>query len=182
MLVYVTTRSFGMRSTWSGRSIINVLVPIAPVLLSPWAKFPHSFPKPVSHTSFRYESFAKRFQDVIISPIVECITGAQKCWTFSWEWISSDDSVMESWLSFMRGDILSIPTVANENVIKASWLIILGVRNDGIGVPFSTCSIWNMGSSTMGTRFGVVLAVVMPDLRSSFNFFASSLFSCLVSL
>ena len=89
---------------------------------------------------------------------------------------------MESWLSFMRGDILSIPTAANENIIKASWLIILGVWNDGLGVPFSTCSIWNMGSSTMGTRFEGVLAVVLPALRFSFNCFASSLFSCLVSL
>ena len=89
---------------------------------------------------------------------------------------------MESWLSFMRGDILSIPTAANENIIKASWLIILSVRNDGLRVPFSTCSIWNMGSSTMGTRFEGVLAVVLPALRFSFNCFASSLFSCLVSL
>ena len=39
-----------------------------------------------------------------------------------------------------------------------------------------------MGFSTMGTRFGVVLALVLLALRFSFNFFASSLFSCLVSL
>ena len=85
-------------------------------------------------------------------------------------------------MSFMRGDIISIPTAANENAIKASWLIILSVRNYGIGVLFSTSSIWNMGSSTMGTPFGVVLAVVLPALSFSCNFFASSLFSCLVSL
>ena len=41
----------------------------------------------------------------------------------------------------MRGNILSIPTAANENAIKASWPIILGVYNDGLGVPFSTGSI-----------------------------------------
>ena len=115
-------------------------------------------------------------------PVVECITGAQKYWRFSWEWISSDGLVMESWLSFIRGDILSIPTAANENAIKASRLSILGVRNDGLGVPFYTCSIWNMGSSTMGNRFGVGLAVVLPALKFSFNVFASSLYLCLVSI
>ena len=72
---------------------------------------------------------------------------------------------------FMRGDIISLPTAANENSIKASWLIILGVWNDGLGVPFSTCYIWNIGSSTWETRFGVVLAVVLSALRFSFNFF-----------
>ena len=65
-------------------------------------------------------------------------------------------------MSFMMGNVLSIPTAANENAIKASWLIILGVRKDGLGFPFSTGSIWNMGSSTMGTPFGGVLAVVLP--------------------
>ena len=115
------------------------------------------------------------------SPVFGCITGAQKCWRFSWAGISSDILVMESWLSFMRGDIISIPTSANENAIKASWLIILGVWNDGIVVPFYTCYICKMGSSTIGTFF-VVLAVVLPALRFSFNFFASSLYSCLVSL
>ena len=83
---------------------------------------------------------------------------------------------------FMRGFILSIPTVANENLIKASWLIIPDVRNDALKVPFSTCSIWNMGSSTTGNCFGVVLAVFLSDLRFSFKFFASSLFPCLVSV
>ena len=78
--------------------------------------------------------------------------------------------------------MISVPTAAKENAIKASWLIILGVQNDVLGVPFSTCSIWNMGSSTTGTRFGVVPAVFHSALRFSFNFFASSLFSCLVSL
>ena len=180
MLEYVTTQSFGMRNTWSGRSILNVLVPIAPVLLSPWAKLPHYFTKPVSHTSFRSGSFAKRLYDVTISPVFGCITGAEMFLRFSWEQIYSIGLVMESWLSFMMGNILSIPTAANENAIKASCLIIIGVRNDGLGVPCSTCYIWNMGSSTMVTRFGVVLAVVMSALR--FKFFASSLFSCLVSL
>ena len=112
-------------------------------------------------------------------PVVGCITGAQKLWRFSWEWISSDGLVMESWLYFMRGDVLSIPTAANENAIKSSWLIILGVWNDGLGVPFFTSSIWNMGSSTIGTRFEVVIAVVLPALHFSFNVFASFLSSCL---
>ena len=85
-------------------------------------------------------------------------------------------------MSFMSGNIHSIPTVANENAIKASCLIIIGVWNDGIGVPFYTGYIWNIGSSTMGTLFGVLLAVVLPALSFSCNFFASSLFSCLVSL
>ena len=93
------------------------------------------------------------------------------------EWISSYGLVMESWLSFMRGHIVSIPTAANENEIKASWTIILGVLNDGRGVTFSICSIWNMGSSTLGTRFGVVLALVLSAFRFSFKFFVSSLFS-----
>ena len=83
---------------------------------------------------------------------------------------------------FVRGDILFIPTASSENAINASWLIILGVRNDGIGVPCSTCSIWNMGSSTTGTCFGVVLAVFLSASRFSLNFFARSLFSCLVFL
>ena len=65
----------------------------------------------------------------------------------------------------MRGDILFVPTAANENAIKASWLIILGVWTDGLGVPFSTCSIWNMGSSKLGDFFGVVLAVFLSALR-----------------
>ena len=85
-------------------------------------------------------------------------------------------------MSFMSGNILSIPTAANENAIKDSWLIIIGVQNDGIGVLFSTGSIWNMGSSTTGNHFGVVLAVVLPDLSFSCNFFASSIFSYLFSL
>ena len=171
-----------MRITCSGRSILNVLVPIAQVLLSLLAKLPHYFPKPVSHTYFGSVSFDNRFYDVMISPIFGCITGAQKCWRFSWEWISSIVLVMESWLSFVRGDILFIPTAANENTINSSWLIILGDRNDGIGVPCYTCSIWNMISSTTGTCFGVVLAVFLSALRFSFVFFARSLFSCLVFL
>ena len=82
----------------------------------------------------------------------------------------------------MRGCILYIPTAANKNAIKDSWLIILGVRNDGLGVPFSTFYIWNIGSSTMATCFGVMLAFFLSALRFSFNFFVRSLFSCLVFL
>ena len=89
---------------------------------------------------------------------------------------------MVSWLSFVRGNIIFIPTAANENAINTSWLIIIGVRKDGLGVPYSTCSIWNIGSSTTGTCFGVVRAVFLSDLRFSFIFFVSSLFTCLVSL
>ena len=48
-------------------------------------------------------------------------------------------------MSFVRGNIIFIPTAASENAINASWLIILGVRNEGLGVPCSTCSIWNIG-------------------------------------
>ena len=80
-----------------------------------------------------------------------------------------------AWLSFMSGNILFIPTAANENTIKTSWLIILGVRYDGIGVPFSTGFIWNMVSSITGNPFGVVLPVVLLALSLSCNFFASSL-------
>ena len=98
------------------------------------------------------------------------------------EFISLIVLLLDSWLSFVRGNILFIPTTASENAINASWLIILGVWNDGLGVPCSTCSIWNMGSSTTGTCVGVVLAVFLSDLRFSFNFFARSLFSCLVFL
>ena len=182
MLAYVTTRSFGMRSTCSGRSILNVLVPIAPVLLSPWAHLPHSFPKPVSHTSFNSRYFDNRLYDVMISPVFGCITGAQKCLRCSWECTSSIVLVLEYWLSFVRGDIIFIPTAASENAINASWMIILGVWNDGIGVPSSTCSIWNMDSSATGTCFGVVLAVFLSTLRFSFNLFARSLIYCLVFL
>ena len=59
---------------------------------------------------------------------------------------------------FVRGGILFIPTAASENAINASWMIIIGVQNDGLGVPCSTCSIWNIGFSTTGTCFGVLLA------------------------
>ena len=81
----------------------------------------------------------------------------------------------------MMGNIFSIPTAANENAIKSSWLNTLGVWKDGIRVSFSTGSIWNMGSSTMGTPVGV-LAVVLPSSIFYCNVFASSLFPCLVSL
>ena len=53
----------------------------------------------------------------------------------SWECISSIVLVLDSWLSFVRGTILFIPNAASENEINASWLIILGVRNDGLWVP-----------------------------------------------
>ena len=89
-----------------------------------------------------------------------------KCWMFSWEWVSSIVFVMESWLSFVMENILFIPTAASENAINASWLIILGVWNDGLGVPCSTCSIWNIGFSTTVTCFGVVLALYLSALRS----------------
>ena len=182
MLAYVTTQSFGMRSTCSGRSILNVSVTFAPVLVSPWAKLPHSFPKPLSHTSFSSGYFENRLYDVMSSPVFGCITGAQKCWMFSLEWVSSIVFVMKSWLSFMRGDIIFIPTAASENAIKASWLNILRVQNEGLGVPCYMCSILNIGFSTTGTCFGVVLAFYLSALRSSFNVFARSLFSCLVFL
>ena len=61
-------------------------------------------------------------------------------------------------------------------------MIILGFLKGGIGVIFSAGSIWNMFYSTMGTPFGVVLAVVLPDLSFSCNVFSSSLSVCLVSL
>ena len=87
-----------------------------------------------------------------------------------------DFLVMGSWFSFVGGNILFIPTAANDNAINAFWMIIIRVWNDGLGVPCSTCSIWNMGSSTTGTCFGVVIAVFLSDLRFSFNFFASLYF------
>ena len=97
-----------------------------------------------SHTSFISGSYDNRLYDVMISPVLGCITDAQKFWMFSWEWVSSIVFVMESWLSFVRGDIIFIPTADSENVIKASWLIILRVQTEGLGVPCSTCSIWNI--------------------------------------
>ena len=120
MLAYVTTRSFGMRSTCSGRSILKVSVPFSPFLVSPWAKLTHSFPKPFSHTSLSSGYFDNFLYDVISSPVIGCITGAQKCWMFSWEWVSSIFFVMESWLSFVRRDIIFIPAAASENAINAS--------------------------------------------------------------
>ena len=83
---------------------------------------------------------------------------------------------------FCEGDIIFIPTASSENAINASWLIILGVQNADLGVPCSTCSIWNIGFSTLEICFGVLFALYLSALRSSFDFFASSLFSCLVFL
>ena len=111
-----------MRSTCSRQSILNVLVPIDPVLLSPSAKPPHTFPKPVSHTSFSSGYFDNRLYDVIISPVFECITSAQKCWRFSWECISSIVLVLESWLSFV-----SLEFVLLHN--------IHGVLSSFVGIP-----------------------------------------------
>ena len=71
---------------------------------------------------------------------------------------------------------------ANVPAVECPWLIILGVRNDGLGVTCSMWSIWNIGFSTTGTCFGILLALYLSALRSSFNFFASSLFFCLVFL
>ena len=51
---------------------------------------------------------------------------------------------------FCEGDILFILTAASENAINASWMIILGVRNDGLGVTYSTCSIWNISFLLLG--------------------------------
>ena len=82
----------------------------------------------------------------------------------------------------MRGNILFIPTAASENDIKASWLMILGVWNDSLGFPCSMCSICNISFSTTGICFGIVLALYLYALCSSFNFFSSSLFFCLVFL
>ena len=73
---------------------------------------------------------------------------------------------MDYWLTFVRGNIIFIPTTANENEINASWLIIIGVWNEGLGFPCSTCSIWNIEFSTTGTCFGVVLALYLSALRS----------------
>ena len=56
----------------------------------------------------------------------------------------------ESWLSFVRGNILFIPTAASDNAINASCLIILWVWNDGLEVPCSMCSIWNTGFLLLG--------------------------------
>ena len=182
MFAYFTTQSFGMRITCSGRSILKVSVTFAPVLVPPWAKLPHYFPKPVSHTSLSSGYFDNLLYDVMSSPVLGCIAGAQKCWMFSWEWVSLIVFVMESWLSFVRGNILFIPTAASENAINASWMIIIGIQNDGLGVPCSTCSHWNIGFSTTETCFGIVLALFLSALRSSFNFFADSLFFCLVFL
>ena len=78
MFAYVTTRSFGMMSTCSGRSILKVSVTFAPVLVSLWAKLPDSFPKHVSHTSLSSGSFDNILYDMMSLPVIGCITGAQK--------------------------------------------------------------------------------------------------------
>ena len=169
-----------MRGTCSRRSILNVLFPIAPVLVSPWANLPQSFPNPVSHTYFSSRSFDNHLNDVTSSPVFGCITVAQNCWMFSWECVSSIVFVMKS-MFFCAGGYSVYPSAANENAINASWLFIIGFQNDGLEVSCSTCSIWIMGSSTTGTSFGVIIALFLSALRSSFNFFATSLFSCLFS-
>ena len=102
-----------MRSTCSGHSILKVSVPFAPVLVSPWDKLPHAMPKPVSHTDLSSGSFDNFLYDVMSSPVLGCITVAQKCWMFSCEWVSSIVFVFESWLYSVRGDILFIPTAAS---------------------------------------------------------------------
>ena len=98
------------------------------------------------------------------------------------EFISLIVLVLDSWLSFVRGNTIFIPTTASENTINASWLIIIGVRNDGLGVPCSTCSNLEYGFLYNEDLFCSRASVFMSDLRFSFNFFARSLFSCLAFL
>ena len=70
MLAYVTTLSFGISWILSGLSMMSVFVPFAPGLLSPCVNPPHSFPNPVSQTSFNVGSLVNFLYDVIISPVV----------------------------------------------------------------------------------------------------------------
>lgn len=72
-------RSEGMVriSLWSKKKI--VLVPAAPVLLSPWAKAPSSFPKAVVHVSQRRGSLASSSYLLMVFPEVGWTTGLAKC-------------------------------------------------------------------------------------------------------
>ena len=83
---------------------------------------------------------------------------------------------------FYEGGVIFIPTNASENGINASWLIILGVRNDCLGVPCSTCSIWNIGFLPLGLVFESCLPCIFLLSVRHLIFFASSLFFCLVFL
>ena len=116
----------------------------------------------------------------MISLVVGWITGAHKCWRPACAWISSIGLVSDSWLSFMIGKILLIPTAANENAISAFWLITLRVWNDGIAVLCVISSGWNT-LLIMGTS-SVMLACYLFDALSAQVFLASSLFAYLVSL
>ena len=63
----------------------------------------------------------------------------------------------------MIGKILSIPTAANEKAINASWMIMRGVRNVGIGVLSAFCPGWNdlsINAVQLGLLVGIVLGQV----------------------
>ena len=72
-------RSEGMVriSLWSKKKI--VLVPAAPVLLSPWAKTPSSFPKADVHVSQRRGSLVSSSYLLMVFPEVGWMTGLAKC-------------------------------------------------------------------------------------------------------
>ena len=79
MRVYVTVRSCGMRwICWCVSTKIES-IPGVLVRLSPCARFPNSFPNARDHVCARIGSFTSFLYLVIGSPVLGCITGAQKC-------------------------------------------------------------------------------------------------------
>ena len=54
-------------------------VPGVLVTLSPWARLPNSLPKARDHVCARIGSVTSFLYFVIDSPVLGCMTGAQKC-------------------------------------------------------------------------------------------------------
>ena len=80
-------------------------------------------------------------------------------------------------MSFMIGNILSIPTAANEKAINASWMIMRGVRNVGIIVLSSFCPGWNdlsINAVQLGLLVGIVLGQVSLAPSSPVLYFSVS--------
>ena len=73
----MTTLSVGISLIYLWFSKTKLSVPIAPVILSPWARLSNYFPNAVVHTSLVSGSLEFFEYFVMIFPVVGCITGAQ---------------------------------------------------------------------------------------------------------
>ena len=77
MLAYETVLLVGMLRISSWFSTMRESVPFVLVLLSPFVKFPHSFPNSVFHTACVAGSAASFLYYVIVSPLMGWMTAAQ---------------------------------------------------------------------------------------------------------